>query len=56
LQCVTKIGNELAYVEALAVKDGKILVMGSKAEVLQTKGDAQGEQDANHRGVGYGFG
>ncbi|MCY2985863.1 MAG: amidohydrolase [Planctomycetota bacterium] len=36
---LTMAGNEPAYVEALAVKDGKILVMGSKAGVLQTKGD-----------------
>jgi predicted amidohydrolase YtcJ len=36
---LTMAGNDPAYVEALAVKDGKILALGPAAGVLKTKGD-----------------
>jgi hypothetical protein len=37
---LTMAGKKPAYVEALAVKDGKILTAGAKNDVLKTKGDA----------------
>lgn len=52
---LTMAGNEPAYVEALAVKDGKILVMGSKAEVLQTKGDTTRVVDLDGKTLLPGF-
>jgi predicted amidohydrolase YtcJ/heat shock protein HslJ len=37
---LTMAGKQSTYVEALAVKDGKILSVGTKDAVLKTKGDA----------------
>ncbi|MGI9239271.1 MAG: amidohydrolase family protein [Verrucomicrobiales bacterium] len=37
---ITMAGKEPTYVEALSVKDGKILATGAKDEILEQKGDA----------------
>ena len=37
---IITINDAAPYAEALAVKDGKILAVGAKADVLKTKGDA----------------
>lgn len=52
---LTMAGNEPAYVEALAVKDGKILVLGAKDGVLQTKGDTTKVVDLGGKTLLPGF-
>jgi len=52
---LTMAGNKPAYVEALAVKDGKIAFAGSKDEALKMKGDATKVVDLNGKALLPGF-
>jgi len=52
---LTMAGNEPAYVEALAVKDGKILALGAKDEVLLAKGESTKVVDLGGKTLLPGF-
>jgi len=52
---LTMAGKEPTYVEALAVKDGKILALGPAAGVLQTKGDTTKVVDLRGKTLLPGF-
>lgn len=52
---LTMAGNEPAYVEALAVKDGKILALGTKNEVLLAKGESTKVVDLGGKTLLPGF-
>lgn len=52
---LTMAGKEAAYVEALAVKDGKIALAGSKEEALKMKGDGTKVVDLGGRALLPGF-
>ena len=52
---VTMAGKQPTYVEALAVKDGKILSVGAKDDVLKTKGDATKVVDLGGKALLPGF-
>ncbi len=52
---LTMAGKEPAYAEALAVKDGKILAIGAKGDVLKAKGDATKVVDLGGKALLPGF-
>jgi len=52
---LTMAGSKPAYVEALAVKDGKIAFAGSKQEALKMKGDATKVVDLDGKALLPGF-
>jgi len=52
---LTMVGDQPAYAEALAVKDGKILSAGAKADVLKSKGAATKVIDLGGRTLLPGF-
>ena len=52
---LTMAGKEPAYVEALAVKDGKIALAGSKDAALKMKGDATKVVDLGGKALLPGF-
>ena len=52
---VTMAGKQPTYVEALAVKDGKILSVGAKDDVLKTKGAATKVVDLGGKALLPGF-
>ncbi len=52
---LTMAGKKPTYVEALAVKDGKILSVGAKDDVLKTKGDATKIVDLGGKALLPGF-
>lgn len=52
---LTMAGKEPAYVDALAVKDGKVLATGPKDEVLKNKGDATKVIDLSGKALLPGF-
>jgi predicted amidohydrolase YtcJ len=52
---LTMAGKEPAYVEALAVKDGKIVLAGSKDAALQMQGDATKVVDLGGKALLPGF-
>ena len=52
---LTMAGKQPIYVEALAVKDGKILSVGAKDDVLKTKGDATKVVDLGGKALLPGF-
>jgi predicted amidohydrolase YtcJ len=54
-EILTMAGNEPAYVEAIAVKEGKILALGPAAGVLQTKGDTTKVVDLRGKTLLPGF-
>lgn len=52
---LTMAGKEPAYVEALSVKDGKILAAGARADVIQAKGDSTKVVDLSGKTLLPGF-
>jgi predicted amidohydrolase YtcJ len=52
---LTMAGKQPAYVEALAVKDGKIISVGAKDNVLKTKGDVTKVVDLGGKALLPGF-
>lgn len=52
---LTMEGDKPAYAEAVSVKDGKILAVGAKDEVLKTKGDATKLVDLGGKTMMPGF-
>ena len=52
---LTMAGKQPTYVEALAVKDGRILSVGAKDEVLKTKGDSTRVVDLAGKALLPGF-
>jgi predicted amidohydrolase YtcJ len=52
---LTMSGNTPTYAQALAVKDGKILAVGNRDEVLKTKGDATKVVDLGGKTMLPGF-
>lgn len=52
---ITMEGDDPAYVEALAVKDGKILFVGTRAEAMRMKGERTAMNDLQGRALLPGF-
>ena len=52
---LTMKGDQPSYAEALAVKDGKILFVGTKAEALKLKGDGTEIRDLGGKALLPGF-